>query len=230
MAFARTETTVLNHSKFVGLDPAAIGLWTMGNVYCWDQLTDGFIPRSQVPRLLSWVRPNKCIELAEKLVAATASGRFTHGLWEHDGDDFRVHDWLDYNPPKDKILAEREAAKLRMRQRRGSGRSPERAPERSVERSPEQSPRSPARSRQEVEVERDSTAPPNVRPNARPDEAFNRDCQDPRWHGRCVNATWAQSHPGEYPASDAHGTPKQCPEHRAQRGAAVAGVVESMPW
>src|SRR2546425_445042 len=166
MAFARIQTTILNHPKFDGLDPAAIGLWTMGNVYCWDQLTDGFIPRSQLSRLLSSsVRPNRCLALAELLVAATAGGRYKHGLWEHEGADFRVHDWLDHNPPRERLLEEREAAKLRMQQHRRARRSPERTAERSPERASEHTPRSPVRSGVDLDVDQDIEPPPNVRAN-----------------------------------------------------------------
>src|SRR5262249_37568477 len=49
-----------------------------------------------------------------------------------------------------------------------------------------------------------------------PPEAFRLDCPELRWLGRCVDPSWARDHPGaHYPTSDAHGTPKQCPHHRA---------------
>ena len=260
MAFARIQTTILNHPKFHGLEPAAIGLWTMGNVYCWDQLTDGFIPRWQVPRLLPAVRPHRALALADLLVAATAGGRFRHGLWEPvfeaprsperapervpggAGDTagdaaqkcelltgngpipvgYRVHDWLDHNPPRERLLEEREAAKLRMQQHRRANRSPERTYERSPERAPEHTPRSPVRSGVDLDVDKDIETPPErsgeqASSRTAPDPSRNYDCPEAPWRGRCVNAAWVQAHPDQhYPVSDARGTPKQCPHHRAQ--------------
>lgn len=169
MAFARTETGVLNHPKFVGLDPGAIGLWALGNAYCWDQLTDGFIPAEQVPRLLSWVPPKRVMAWAAALVAATCNGRFPRGLWESVPGGYQVHDWLDHNPPASKIIADRDAARERMRQRRGSR---ERSSEHTGEHTKRSQERSGARSRnvrdRDVDVELPPTPFGNVQANTTP--------------------------------------------------------------
>jgi hypothetical protein len=36
------------------------------------------------------------------------------GLFDQVDGGYRLHDWLDYNPPREKVLAERAAAKRRM--------------------------------------------------------------------------------------------------------------------
>ena len=224
--FARVSTEILNHKKFAALDPAAIGLWTMGNVYCWDQLTDGVIPKAQVARLIA-ASPKRAYLLAEKLVEV--------GLWERRGDNFRVHDWLEWNPPASKVLAERQAARDRMRTRRRSG---EHTGERSSERSGER-----AGHVHDRDAEADVDTPPSPSPNARtngrydwpspevrlaslqpdgtrwspgrwPYEAFHHDCAEPVWRGRCVTAAWVEAHQGDFPVTTA-GAPKQCPAHVA---------------
>lgn len=225
MAWARSETSILNHRKFVGLDPAAVGLWTMGNAYCMDQLTDGLIPRVQLPRLI-FAKPQRCVALAEALVKA--------GLWEHDGDDYRVHDYLDWNPSRAQIRADREAARARMKQHRRSG---ERTPERSEEQRGERSQVRSGEVRQSVHDKqrssREVTTPPTPQgersgeqkpvrhdyppgmstedklatgwlPGRWPYAAFRHDCPEPHWRGHCAR-----------PDFDGPKPPiKQCPAHR----------------
>jgi hypothetical protein len=74
--WARVVGRAHSHPKFLALDPAAIGLWTMGLSYCGDQLTDGFIPRAQVAKLVS-APAGRTLKLAADLVK--------HGLWEARG-------------------------------------------------------------------------------------------------------------------------------------------------
>jgi hypothetical protein len=230
MTFARTETTVLNHPKFMGLDPAAIGLWTMGNAYCWDQLTDGFISDEQLPRLMTWLSLKRLRVLANVLANATAHGRYKQGLWERVEGGFRVHDWLDHNPTKEKVLADRKAARDRMKSLRSESRSHERTREHLDGSTARSAARSPVRSRQEVEVEvypphsppgtstqskaRSTVQDPRSPTGAFPPECFRTDCPDKSWHGRCVDQAYAAAHPGAYPVQLSTGLPKQCPAHR----------------
>lgn len=108
--YARTYAEVLHHKKFVALDPAAIGLWTMGNAYCWAQFTDGVIPKAQVPRLIAVKTAARAYALADALVTAR--------LWEDAGDTYQVHDWLEHNPPAEKVLTKRVEHREDMRKRR----------------------------------------------------------------------------------------------------------------
>ena len=128
MAFARTETGILNHPKFLGLDPAALGLWTLGNAYCWDQLTDGFIPAKQVRRLLSWI-PNRRVKCLTSYLTSVR-------LWDVVEGGYQVHDWLDHNPPASRIRADRESAKVRADKSRRARLGPDGAPARASERTP----------------------------------------------------------------------------------------------
>src|SRR2546426_9741108 len=106
MAWGRLFTDILNHRKFVELDATAGWLWARAIAYCWDQLTDGFVPRGQVPRLLP-TSPARSLKAAKDLIKA--------GLWEMDPDGYRFHDWLDWNPPASQIREQRESARQRMR-------------------------------------------------------------------------------------------------------------------
>jgi len=69
--------------------------------YCNDHLTDGFIPREQVSRLIT-ATPSRALRLANALVTA--------GLWEDRGaDGFQVHDYLDWNDSADEVRKKRGA-------------------------------------------------------------------------------------------------------------------------
>lgn len=120
MAFARVETSILNHPKFVPLCSgeqglAALGLWTLGLAYSMDQLSDGMVPKRW---LRSRVHANRLQRSAEQLVKA--------GLWHDEGDHYLIHDYGQWNPSADQIKTDREAARERMRKLRGS---PSRSPE-----------------------------------------------------------------------------------------------------
>lgn len=110
--YAELQVGILNHRRFVGLDPGARGLWAWGLAYCQDQLTDGVIPRAVLPRLLDRPMPT-CLKLARLLVE--------RGLWEEHGEDFHVHDYLEHNRSRETVLRERESARQRARKARGGG-------------------------------------------------------------------------------------------------------------
>lgn len=83
---------------------AAIGLWTITQSWIGEELTDGRIPSRQPMRLLG----DDPAAAIEALIGV--------GLWERAGDDFQVHGYLDYNPSRAQVLADRaqrsEAGKL----------------------------------------------------------------------------------------------------------------------
>ena len=112
---ARIYASVLTDKKFAALDPAAIGLWTMGNVYCWASFTDGVIDKAVVPRLVS-ATPARIVALTSILVKAR--------LWDEREDAYLVHDWLDYNEPARTFLDKKDADAQRKKSGRKSGGRP----------------------------------------------------------------------------------------------------------
>lgn len=115
MTWAKIDDQFYTHPKVGALDldmmPAAVGLYALALSWCADQLTDGRIPRSQAARLLG---TTAAYALADELVRV--------GLWETTADGYVFHDYLTYNPTRDKVLAERAAARERMQElRRSSG-------------------------------------------------------------------------------------------------------------
>lgn len=107
MPWGRLDDSLYDHPKLDKLGRhrlPCIGLNTLAQSWCNRWLTDGHIPSDRVPRL------GGTAALADLLVVA--------GLWERTDDGYRIHDFLDYNDSRDTVLAQREAARERMRDNR----------------------------------------------------------------------------------------------------------------
>ncbi|MCZ4498520.1 MAG: hypothetical protein JWQ74_1073, partial [Marmoricola sp.] len=87
-------------------DGAALGLWLLAGSWSGDQLSDGLVPMFVMGR---WCVPD-WQRLATRLCEV--------GLWTSEDVDgrphYRFHDWTDYNDPREKILADREAERMRV--------------------------------------------------------------------------------------------------------------------
>jgi hypothetical protein len=85
--------------------------------HCAGELTDGFIPTVAVAKMASQADVRGAGRAAARLVAV--------GLWEQAPGGFRVHDYLEYNPSRADVLAERSASRERVnawrKAKRGSG-------------------------------------------------------------------------------------------------------------
>ena len=87
------------HRKTLKASNQAIGLWVKAGSWCAQQLTDGHVP---VGVILAF---GCSLEDAGNLVDAE--------LWEVDGDGFRFLNWIEFQPSKETIEAERERARVR---------------------------------------------------------------------------------------------------------------------
>jgi hypothetical protein len=99
------------HPKAITLSDAAVAIWTRAGSWCSYNLTDGHFPKAMLPVLRG--KPSA----AAALVKA--------GLWITDpaGDGWWFHDWHDYQPTREKKLAERAAAADRQRRAREAARA-----------------------------------------------------------------------------------------------------------
>lgn len=113
MAWAKFDDGFYDHPKVLGLDRKlelqCDGLHLKAVCWCSRHLTDGLVPKNIIPLL------NGTTKLAQELVRV--------GIWEEAGDGYIIHDYLDYNPSKEKVLLERKAAVERMNKSRKFGRS-----------------------------------------------------------------------------------------------------------
>ena len=123
MPWFKVDDAFHGHPKVMELSPAAVGIWTLAGTWCANYLTDGEIKTNVVRRF------GATDEMIRELVDA--------GLWIDLGGAYQFKDWAEYQPLKEEVEAERNAARERMKEVR--------ARKKGVERSPEQ--------------------PPNVQPN-----------------------------------------------------------------
>ena len=102
MTWIRVDDDFADHPKVMALEGErlrGLGLWHVAASYCARYLTDGYVPAAHL-------KANAPASLIDRMVKV--------GLFDKSGGGYILHDWLDYNPPKGKVLAEREAARKRM--------------------------------------------------------------------------------------------------------------------
>ena len=124
MVWVKLDDQFTENPKVVQAGPLAGWLHVCGLVYCGRNLTDGFIPAVMVPRLATFDHIGittggmagmfefghdiEHAELVDQLIAV--------GLWEETDGGYVIHDYLDYNPSKADVLAERQANAKRQKE------------------------------------------------------------------------------------------------------------------
>ena len=97
MSWVRLDDSFFSHPKIVTAGTEAVGLYVIALTYSSHHLTDGHVPAA-------WVRQAagaKATKLADALVE--------QGLWTENGAGWVIHDYLDYNPSRQKVLEKRAA-------------------------------------------------------------------------------------------------------------------------
>lgn len=137
MSWARVDDKLHMHPKAEKAGLESIGLWAVALSYCADMLTDGFVSDERCTKLVG-----------DRKAAARLAVRLTSsGLW-HRADEpcpsghqecdkyrqtepgYRFHDWDDYQPSREDVLAEKARKKANLRAHRDRMRSrKETAPE-----------------------------------------------------------------------------------------------------
>src|SRR5688572_15055617 len=107
MAWVRTDDNAPNHPKFFRAGVAAFGFDLAGVCYCNRNLTDGFIPVSDLPLVFPGITMRAAVGLATKLVEV--------GRWRKDDENngYRIHDYHHYQPTAAEVRMDREAARRR---------------------------------------------------------------------------------------------------------------------
>ena len=121
MPWAKLDDRAPSNPKVFEAGVCAFGLFTQSLCYCAANLTDGFVPATALPLVSPGTSPRLLLALVDRLVKA--------GLWAVDDErgGWVVHDYLDYNPSRADVLAEREAARKRKdvwNAKRNGGRTP----------------------------------------------------------------------------------------------------------
>ena len=109
MTWVRIDESFPEHPKVSAAGGDAAWLHVCAMCYCNRFLTDGFVPTSVLARLSDRKRPTA---LAAKLVEV--------GIWDVTDNGWQIHDFLAYQPSKEKVENDRESARQRMANARGS--------------------------------------------------------------------------------------------------------------
>jgi hypothetical protein len=109
MPWVKLDEQFRHHPKIVQAGAVGIAMYVCGLSYAAEYLTDGFVSRQAVRTLIDLddvifvgmhdsdsIDP---IDVAHRLVDL--------GLWDEAPGGFRIHDYLDYNPSKVQVMAER---------------------------------------------------------------------------------------------------------------------------
>lgn len=109
MAWGKIDDNLWGSPKWLATPPRARALWVTALSWCMNQLTDGYVPA----HVLSTLGGNRTD--ARNLVATR--------LWKEADGGWIFHDWLDYQPSREQVLAERAAAAERQRRAREKAKS-----------------------------------------------------------------------------------------------------------
>ena len=114
MAWFKVDDGLHSSRKFLSIPRrnrfAAIGVWTVAGAWSADQLTNGHVPDYM---LTEWNVPPSA---AESLMNA--------GLWKRETSGYVFRNWLEYQPSKQDVDAERAASRERMRELRARRKQP----------------------------------------------------------------------------------------------------------
>ena len=110
MAWVKLEDTFVEHIKVLNAGALAGWLHVCAISYCNRNLTDGYVPGAVARRLADIPTPQKHIDALVR-----------EGLWVESGPDYLLHDFLEYQPSKAKVLEDREKARKRTAASRANG-------------------------------------------------------------------------------------------------------------
>lgn len=104
MPWVRIDDHIDEHPKVAALSDSAFALFVTSLAYCNRNLTDGFVPNAVGLGKLRWCEGNTIPPIRE-LEAS--------GLWEEANGGWQIHDYEDFQPSREDVLKEREAARER---------------------------------------------------------------------------------------------------------------------
>ena len=124
MPWIKVDDHFDEHPKMARVGPLGWALWLAGLAYCNRNLTDGFIPYITARRLVSWdfLMPRNGSDIESVWTVGINTGMHGEdvdselvigmlmdaGLWEECTGGYRVHDYMQYQPSKADVVAERQ--------------------------------------------------------------------------------------------------------------------------
>lgn len=104
MTWVKIDDGFAQHPKVVEAGPLAMAMQVAALGYCNRELTDGFVPRS-IARTLIDCDPECGISVDANWVI---NRLVVCEIWEVVEGGYRIHDYLEYQPSKEEVLALRE--------------------------------------------------------------------------------------------------------------------------
>jgi hypothetical protein len=109
MTWVKIDDGFLEHTKIQALSDRALRLHLAGLCSCARRLSDG---------KLSTLDVDVCRVVAGKATPKHIDELVQAGLWKHARGGYEINDYLDYNPPAERVKAERERwAEVKRKQR-----------------------------------------------------------------------------------------------------------------
>lgn len=101
MTWFKVDDQLAFHPKVIEAGNAAMGLWVRAGAWCSAHLTEGALPKHMIGTLGAQARD------AKRLVEV--------GLWEQTNVGYQFRDWVDYQPTKKQVEAEKAANRERQK-------------------------------------------------------------------------------------------------------------------
>jgi hypothetical protein len=111
LTWVRLDDAFARHRKVRRLGHVAFRLHICALCWCSEHLTDGHIPRDEL---------DDVCDLTVRELRQAVPELVRRGLWDEVDDGYRIHDYLDYNPSRAKVLDERAAKSARQARWRAS--------------------------------------------------------------------------------------------------------------
>lgn len=140
MPWIKLDDGYADHPKIAEAGPLAAWLHTKALIFCGRHLTDGRISRTVVASLIDWRTADVLSGISNTVtnsvgdpVSNLQSNGYDHpdnialadrlveiGLWERheNGLAYRIHDYLEYQPSRAEVLAERKKNRERVKRHR----------------------------------------------------------------------------------------------------------------
>jgi hypothetical protein len=125
VSWVKLDDQYPNHPKVVQVGPLGMALHVAATCYAAQYLTDGFVPVAQMSKLINLEGISVCNAVSNGVSHSVTYKEITDeltmvGLLEVVPGGFKVHDYLMYNPPADKVKAERAENAARQAAWRGA--------------------------------------------------------------------------------------------------------------
>lgn len=118
MTWVRIDEEFARHPKVLEAGPLGMAMQISALCYCNQYLTDGFVPHSVVPGLLSFDGLGMRMWKGELIGGGedatwelVVQDMVRSGLWTEVPGGYEIHDFHDYQPSKAEVLELREARK-----------------------------------------------------------------------------------------------------------------------